>query len=140
MRGCPRTIHPLILPAMFRLAFALALLPLAASADLPFDTVFKGRGKFDALVAKADAWKALPIGERTAAVGQALVGTRYKSFTLEIDDRVEAPSVNLDGLDCWTFFESALAFARMLDEPRENWSPQTMLGYIERDQIGRAHV
>ena len=35
-------------------------------------------------------WRSLPIGERTAAVGHALVGTRYKSFTLEIDDHVEA--------------------------------------------------
>ena len=44
---------------------------------------------FDRLVeqAKADDWKSLPIGERTAAVGRALVGTRYKSFTLEIDNR-----------------------------------------------------
>lgn len=106
----------------------------SARADLPFDTVFKGRGRFDQLVARADAWKSLPIGERTAAVGQALVGTPYKSHTLEIDDRIEAPSVNLNGLDCWTFFESALAFARMLDEPRENWTPQTMLKYIERDR------
>ena len=81
--------------------------------------MFKGRDKFDSLVAKAKAenWKALPIGERTAAVGQALVGTRYKSFTLEIDNRIEAPSVNFTGLDCWTFYEVSLAFARMLNEP-----------------------
>ena len=107
---------------------------IVASATLPFETVFKGGTKFNSLVAQADAWKALPIGERTAAVGRALVGTPYKSYTLEIDDRVEAPSVNLSGLDCWTFFETSLAFARMLDEPKENWTPQTMLKYIERDR------
>lgn len=106
----------------------------AAQAELPFDTVFKGRARFDQLVARADAWKPLPIGERTAAVGRALVGTPYKGFTLEIDDRVEAPSVNLNGLDCWTFFEVALGFARMVDEPRENWTPQTLLKYIEQDR------
>jgi hypothetical protein len=106
----------------------------ARAATPPFETVFKGRARFDALVAQADAWKALPIGERTAAVGRALVGTPYKSFTLEIDDRIEAPSVNLAGLDCWTFFESALAFARMLNEPRATWSPETMLRYIELDR------
>lgn len=116
------------------LVLFLAWLNSTAWADLPFETVFKGRPKFDALLAKADAWKALPIGERTAAVGRALVGTPYKSFTLEIDDHIEAPSVNLQGLDCWTFFESALAFARMLDEPRENWTPETMLRYIESDR------
>ncbi len=104
------------------------------SGRLPFDTVFKGRNQFNALVAQADKWKPLPIGERVAAVGNALVGTPYKSFTLEIDDRVEAASVNLTGLDCWTFFESALAFARMLDEPKEQWTPQTMLKYIEVDR------
>ena len=84
--------------------------------------------------AESGNWKSLPIGERTATVGKALVGTPYKSFTLEIDDHIEAASANLNGLDCWTFFESALAFARMLDEPRENWTPQTMLKYIERDR------
>jgi hypothetical protein len=104
------------------------------AAALPFETVFKGRTRFDALLAQAENWKALPIGERTAAVGRALVGTPYKGFTLEIDDRVEAPSVNLNGLDCWTFFESALAFARMLDEPREQWTPETMLRFIELDR------
>jgi hypothetical protein len=105
-----------------------------AWADLPFDTVFKGRARFDALAAQADAWKQYPIGSRTALVGRALAGTPYKNFTLEIDDHIEAPSVNLDALDCWTFFESSLAFARMLDEPREQWQPQTMLRYIELDR------
>ena len=79
-------------------------------------------------------WRSLPIGQRTAAVGQALVGTRYKHFTLEIDNRIEAPSANLTGMDCWTFFEISLAFARMLDEPDSNWSPETMLHYIELDR------
>lgn len=117
------------------LALAFLLCTAQVSADgLPFETVFKGGGKFNQLVARAEEWKALPIGERTAAVGRALVGTPYKGFTLEIDDRIEAPSVNFTGLDCWTFFEVALAFARMLDEPREQWTPQTMLRYIELDR------
>ena len=113
---------------------AYAALALPARAQLPFDTVFKGRANFDALVARAAEWKALPIGARTATVGGALCGMPYKGFTLEIDDRIEAPSVNLTGLDCWTFFESALAFARMLDEPAEQWTPATMLRYIELDR------
>lgn len=109
-------------------------LALPAFGQLPFETVFKGRAQFDLLVKRADAWKSLPIGERTATVGKALLGTPYVSYTLEIDDRIEAPSVNLLGLDCWTFFEVSLAFARMLDEPREKWTPQTMLHYIELDR------
>jgi len=118
----------------FPLALFLFQISAAFAGTLPFDTVFKGRAKFDQLVAQGEAWKGLPIGERTAAVGRALVGTPYKHFTLEIDDRVEAPSVNLTGVDCWTFFESALAFARMLDLPAEQWTPETMLKFIELDR------
>ena len=108
----------------------------ALAARLPFGAVFKGRDQFDRLVSQARTanWKSLPIGERTAAVGQALVGTRYKHFTLEIDNRIESPSVNFQGMDCWTFFEISLAFARMLDEPEENWNPDRLLHYIEVDR------
>jgi hypothetical protein len=107
-----------------------------AESRLPFKTVFKGPDRFDKLVARAknENWKELPIGERTAAVGQALLGTRYKHFTLEIDNRIEAPSVNFQGMDCWTFFEIALAFARMLNEPEQNWTPAMLLHYIEQDR------
>jgi Protein of unknown function (DUF1460) len=108
----------------------------ASESRLPFGTVFKGQDQFNRLVARAKAgnWKALPIGERTAAVGQALVGTRYKHFTLEIDNRIESPSVNFQGMDCWTFFEIALGFARMLNEPESNWTPERLLHYIEMDR------
>jgi hypothetical protein len=107
-----------------------------AATQLPFTTVFKGRDRFDRLVglAKANDWKSLPIGERTAAVGRALVGTRYKSYTLEIDNHIEAASANFNGMDCWTFFEIALGFARMLDEPEGEWTPGRFLHYIELDR------
>src|SRR6202022_2521635 len=108
----------------------------AAETRLPFKTVFRGQDRFNRLVAqgKRGDWKSLPIGERTATGGQALFGTRYKSFTLEIDNRIESPSVNFNGLDCWTFFETSLAFARMLNEPEANWSPENFLHYIEIDR------
>src|SRR6478672_9554989 len=116
--------------------FLLFSVAFASESRLPFSTVFKGQDQFNRLVAKAKAgnWKALPIGERTAAVGQALVGTRYKHFTLEIDNRIESPSVNFQGMDCWTFFEIALGFARMLNEPESNWTPERLLHYIELDR------
>jgi hypothetical protein len=123
--------------ALLVVALIAAAIPAVfGAAHLPLSTTFKGREEFDRLVelAQQNNWKSLPIGERTAAVGQAMVGTRYKSYTLEIDNRVESPSVNLNGQDCWTFFENALAFARMLDAPQENWTPETMLHFIELDR------
>ena len=126
MRGWKLFI-PLLLTCSVAFAF---------ESRLPFGTVFKGQDQFNRLVAKAKSgnWKALPIGERTAAVGQALVGTRYRHFTLEIDNRIESPSVNFQGMDCWTFFETALGFARMLNEPEANWTPERLLHYIELDR------
>jgi hypothetical protein len=108
----------------------------ASESRLPFGTIFKGQDQFNRLFAKAKAgnWKALPIGDRTAAVGVALLGTRYKHFTLEIDNRIESPSANFQGMDCWTFFEIALGFARMLNEPESNWTPERLLHYIELDR------
>jgi Protein of unknown function (DUF1460) len=109
---------------------------LAFESRLPFTTIFKGEERFNRLVSQArgENWKSLPIGERTAAVGRALMGTRYKHFTLEIDNRIESPSVNFEGMDCWTFFEISLAFARMLNEPESNWTPETLLRFIETDR------
>jgi len=123
-----------ILLATFVVLFALAT--SNAASGLPFSTVFKGQDQFNHLVslAKTNNWKSLPIGERTAAVGRALVGTRYRSYTLEIDDHVEAASANFNGMDCWTFFEISLAFARMLNEPTEEWTPAKFLHYIELDR------
>src|SRR5581483_4879731 len=97
-------IRSLTVACLFILGATLSPAQSKNSTSLPFDTVFKGRKKFDALVAQADKWKGLPIGQRVAEVGRALAGTPYKSYTLEIDDHIEAPSVNLMGLDCWTFF------------------------------------
>ena len=99
-------------------------------------TVFRGRSTFDRLVARAEHedWAALPIGERTARVGLALAGTPYQGYTLEIDDRVESPSVDFNGLDCWTFFETSLAFARMLHAKSPPYAPEDLLHLIELDR------
>lgn len=119
-------------------ACALVLVvPWAKGSDgLPMSTVFKGRSTFDRLVAQAqrENWRALPIGERTARVGAALVGTPYRGFTLEIDDRVEAPSANFEGLDCWTFFEISVGFARMLRVKDGPYAPADLLRMIELDR------
>ena len=116
--------------------FLTTLAVASAESRLPFSTVFKGREKFDRIVSQAREgnWAALPLGERTVTVGRSMVGTRYKNYTLEIDNRIEAPSVNFIGLDCWTFFEISLGLARMIAEPQENWTPERLLHYIELDR------
>lgn len=134
---------------MFRVALCLVFLcsgirHLAAQSDvipdfhprLPMAVVFKGGEKFDRLVkrAKSENWAALPIGERTAAVGKALLGTPYVNYTLEIDDRIESPSVNFHGLDCWTFYEISLAFARMLRAKDGDYRPEDLLALIELER------
>ncbi|MDZ4744148.1 MAG: DUF1460 domain-containing protein [Verrucomicrobiota bacterium] len=111
--------------------------PLSLRAEkLPFNTVFKGTDKFYQLVGRAqkENWRSLPIGERTDAVGLALCGTPYKGFTLEIDNHIEAASVNLNGLDCWTFFEISLGFARMLKMKPDHYKPEDLLKMIELER------
>jgi hypothetical protein len=108
---------------------------------LPLSTVFKGKEKFDRLVAQAvrENWRALPIGERTATVGRALLGTPYVNYTLEIDDHIESPSVNFNGLDCWTFYEVSLAFARMLMVKDGDYHPEDLLALIELERYRDGH-
>lgn len=77
---------------------------------------FTGVKIFERIVAKSDAehWKALPIGDLVAKVAEQFLGTPYRASTLEISIKHEIPSVNLTGLDCFTFVETSLAFARMI--------------------------
>jgi Protein of unknown function (DUF1460) len=86
-----------------------------------------GQDTFERLVAQAreHTWIDRPIGERIGVVGMALRQTPYVDGTLEIHDDREVCSVNLKGLDCVTFFESALAFARMLR--RGGRTPEALL-------------
>lgn len=124
---------------LFVLTLLGSLVPVAAlraAIELPMSTVFKGRSTFDRLVQRAgqENWRSLPIGERTARVGLALAGTPYKGFTLEVDDHVESPSADFNGLDCWTFFEISLGFARMLHAKPAPYAPEDLLHMIELDR------
>ncbi len=103
--------------------------------SLPMDVVFQGDRRFQTLMKEADkaGWGRLPIGERTARIGMSLRGIPYKNYTLELHDRVESPSVNMNGMDCWTFFEIALASARLL-KAGPPYSKERMLQFIELDR------
>jgi len=118
---------------LFVLSFAVSASLQAAS--LPESVVFVGPAKYQALINRglSENWSALPLGERTTRVGLALVGTPYKNFTLELDDRIETPSVNMAGMDCWTFFEISLGTARAL-KAAENPTSQDLLRMIELDR------
>lgn len=117
------------------LVLALALVSSPVFAGLPESVVFVGPSKYQALVnrGKAENWKALPIGQRTAKAGLALLGTPYKNFTLELDSRIETPCVNMNGMDCWTFFEIALGTARAL-KVSDHPTKADMLRMIELDR------
>jgi hypothetical protein len=103
---------------------------------LPWGTVFKGESRFRALCDRAhkERWASMPIGKRTAAAGKALCGTAYVNYTLEIDDRIESPCANFEGLDCWTFYETSLAMARLVANPPSLWRREGLLHYIELER------
>jgi hypothetical protein len=105
----------------------------AGELTLPRSNTFRGEKKFQAIVAKAqkESWRKLAIGDRIVQIALELKGTPYKGFTLEIDDRIESPSANFHGLDCWTFFEVCLGMARMLESNKNSYSPEDLLRQIE---------
>lgn len=63
-----------------------------------------------------------------------MVGTPYVNYTLELDDRIESPSVNFNGMDCWTFYEISLAFWRMLRAKDGDYRPEDLLALIELER------
>ncbi len=114
-------------------AAAQAPVPSPSPLRLPLGTVFKGEAKFHAMVAKAERerWRTLPLGERTIRAAREMVGTPYANYSLEVDDRIENPVVNFSGMDCWTFYENALGFARMLRYKPGPYKPQDLLHMVE---------
>jgi hypothetical protein len=121
--------------ALLLLVIGFALPAGELGAAIPAEKAFVNPRKFDKLVSRGmkEQWRKLPIGDRTVRVGLALVGTPYVNFTLELDDRHETPCVNMDGMDCWTFFEIALGTARAFSIS-ERPSQRDLLRMIEIDR------
>jgi len=67
--------------------------------------------KFDIAVDKNLTNK--PINEIVIEIGKTFLGLNYKAHTLEKGDK-ETLVIDLTGLDCYTFFESSLVFARCI--------------------------
>ncbi len=91
---------------------------LAQSADLLQGKLqhFDGEDLFTRILNKSSAenWSRLPIGELIGKIAMELKGTPYVGFTLELSKDSESCVVNLNGLDCVTFFEDSLCMARMI--------------------------
>lgn len=123
-------------PACLLIALLIILPCAGQSAGLPLEKTFIGQQKFQQLMNRGyrAGWAELPIGERVNKFALALRGTPYVNYTLELHDTIEAPSVNMNGMDCWTLFEIALCMARLVAVHPPPYSPQEMLRLIEMDR------
>ncbi|MEI7811651.1 MAG: N-acetylmuramoyl-L-alanine amidase-like domain-containing protein [Ignavibacteria bacterium] len=68
-------------------------------------------GKFSFAVAESLKYK--PVNEVIVAIGKSFIGVDYVAHTLEAEGD-ERLIINLTGLDCTTFIENALVFARCI--------------------------
>jgi len=120
---------------VFLAVLALAPAP-APAAGLPLEKTFLGQKKFRELMNRGyrAGWAKLPLGERVNKFALALQGTPYVNYTLELHDIIEAPSVNMNGMDCWTLFEIALCMGRLVALHPPPYSTQEMLRLIEIDR------
>ncbi len=91
--------------------------PLGGTAIIPsLDLLSEQRTNTIFKLAKDEDWKLLPIGDRIIKVALQFLGTDYKGGTLEGD--YEICRVNLNGLDCVTFVENSLDFARIIKKDK----------------------
>jgi len=123
----------IIVGGMISGAVAQTAVPPLNPPRLPLSVVFQGESKFQAILAKAERenWRKLPLSERTIRAAREMVGTPYVNYTLEVHDKIESPVVSFKGMDCWTYYENALALARMLRYKPGPYKPQDMLQMIE---------
>lgn len=112
---------------------AAPALPVLASEHLPQSLTFIGQAKYQQIIAQGlrEGWSELSLPDRVTRAALAMKGTPYVGFTLEIHDHIESASVNFAGLDCWTFFETALGLARMFGRRQTSYSESDLLREIE---------
>lgn len=94
----------------------LGVADMVNAANIQPPSEFRGKAVFNRILAKAASqrWALLPIGELMGKIALEFKGTPYAGQTLELSTDKEICSVNLNAFDCVTFFETTLAFARML--------------------------
>ncbi|MDR3613901.1 MAG: DUF1460 domain-containing protein [Candidatus Obscuribacterales bacterium] len=108
----------LVLKSILTTCGALTLNGLRVFSKSPVITkpVFQGEEVFDRIAAKSrlQHWEKLAIGALMGKIAEELLGIPYVPNTLELSTDNEFCSVNFQGLDCVTFFETTLDFARIL--------------------------
>lgn len=62
-----------------------------------------------------------PINEIIVEIGKSFLGTDYEAFALEKEGG-EQLIINLTGLDCTTFLENAVTFARLIKQNKTEFS------------------
>ena len=62
-----------------------------------------------------------PIGDVIAEIGKSFIGTDYEAFGIEKEGK-EQIVIDLTGLDCTTFLENALVFARLVKEGKNTFN------------------
>jgi hypothetical protein len=99
-----RILHPAVF--LFLFSIIISAQPIYTQKDVEIC-----RSKFVLAVDKNLSEK--PIDEVVIAIGKSFLGTDYKAHTLEKGDE-ENLVINLTGLDCYTFLETSLTFARCI--------------------------
>lgn len=109
---------------------SLGLLLISAGAFAQNPTLV-GESKFSNLFSASSDWRTeADFGRRVEQAGRALIGTPYVGWTLERDPKREFVFHTLEGLDCVTFVESAMAMARIAPNPRP--TPNAFLRAIQQ--------
>lgn len=98
---------------IFKHIASLFFLSIVLNAQSIYTTedVIICKSKFEFAVSKNLVEK--PIGDVLIEVGKTFLGLDYEAFTLEKGE-TEQLVIHLTGLDCYTFFESSLVFARCI--------------------------
>ncbi len=105
---------------MIKLFFLLVIIPFFLKAQVfSQKDISICKNKFELAVKKNLDEK--PIGDVIAEIGKSFIGTDYAANTLEKGDREELV-INLTGLDCTTFLENSLTFARCIKEKKTTFN------------------
>jgi len=104
---------------LIKFIFPLIIIPFLLKAQVYSSKDFSVcKKKFEFAVNKN--LKEKPIGDVIAEIGKSFIGTDYVANTLEKGDKEELV-INLTGLDCTTFLENALTFARCIKEGKTSF-------------------